>query len=104
MLLLLLEGMAMNEVVGGASRKGWSMDEVVGGASWRGRGMDEVMGRACRRVVEGGYDDLILTICKVDERYRNILICRIGNHHRGSHRVLFGSYRDGRGNHRDLLC
>lgn len=76
-LLLLLDGVAVDEVVGGASRKGRSMDEVVGGASSRRRCMDEVVGGACRRVrgmVEGRYNDLILTVCKVDECYRNILV------------------------------
>ena len=92
----------MNKVVavGRASRKGRSMDEVVGGASSRKRrrGVDEVVGGACRRVrsmVEGGYDQLVLAISQVDERYWDILVRGIGNHHRGSHSVLLRCYRDG---------
>lgn len=94
-LLLLLDGMAMNEVVGGASRRRCGMDEVVSGASSRGWSMNEMVGGACRRVVERGYDDLILIIGKVDERYWDILVRRIGNHYRGSHSVLLRSYRNG---------
>ena len=83
------------------------MDKMVGGASSRRRGMDEVMGGACRRgrsMVEGGYDHLILTIGKVDERYWDVLVRRIGNHHGSGHSVLLRRYRDGRGNNCDLFC
>ena len=97
----------MNKVVGRVNRKGRSMDKVVGGAGSRRRSMDEVVGGACRRgrsMVEGGYDQLVLAIGQVDERYWDILVRGIGNHHRGSHSVLLRRYRDGRGNYCNLFC
>ena len=85
----MLLGVAVEILVGGAYRRGWSVHEV-GGACRRGRGM-----------VEGGDDDLVLAVGKVDESNRDVLI-RIGNHHRGG--VVLRGNRDRRGNNCDLLC